>query len=144
MKCPACHRSLTEISTGGLTVDVCQDGCGGIWFDNFELKKVDEAGEMNLERLLDVSIEPGIVVDFAARRDCPRCDGMVLMRHGYSGHRQVEVDSCPNCGGVWLDSGELARIRQSSTQKDRQQVAQEYFSRFFQQEQARLRARPQA
>jgi len=26
-------------------VDVCQNGCGGIWFDNFELEKVDEKHE---------------------------------------------------------------------------------------------------
>src|SRR2546422_11747107 len=42
MICPACDYNLTPLTVGKLTVDVCQGGCGGIWFDNFELQKVDE------------------------------------------------------------------------------------------------------
>lgn len=141
MKCPACSRELSEVTVGGLNVDVCRGGCGGIWFDNFELQKVDEAAELNLERLLDVEHDPSVRVDFAARRHCPRCLDIVLMRHGYGGHRAVQVDSCPKCGGVWLDAGELAQIRKESAQKDRKHIAEEYFNRLFQQELARFRAR---
>ena len=36
MKCPACFNELTELQVGNLTVDACQGGCGGIWFDAFE------------------------------------------------------------------------------------------------------------
>ncbi len=42
MKCPACGNALTEKTVDPITLDVCQGGCGGIWFDNFELQKVDE------------------------------------------------------------------------------------------------------
>ena len=41
MKCPACYNELTPRRAGQITVDVCDGGCGGIWFDNFELKRVD-------------------------------------------------------------------------------------------------------
>jgi Zn-finger nucleic acid-binding protein len=34
-----------------------------------------------------------------------------LKRHFFSAKRRVEVDQCPNCGGYWLDAGELALIR---------------------------------
>jgi uncharacterized protein len=37
MKCPACFNELTQLQVGSLVVDVCQGGCGGIWFDAFEL-----------------------------------------------------------------------------------------------------------
>ena len=34
---------------------------------------------------------------------CPRCDGALKS----SMFEEVEIDTCENCGGVWLDSGEL-------------------------------------
>ena len=140
MQCPACHDELREVTAGGLTVDVCREGCGGIWFDNFELQKVDQASELNLERFLAMDRDPGSKVDRATRRHCPRCQQILLMRHGYGGC-QVQVDSCPECGGVWLDSGELAQIRKESLQPDKKHVASEYFNRVFQEELIRLRAR---
>jgi Zn-finger nucleic acid-binding protein len=36
---------------------------------------------------------------------------MKLHRHFFSAKRRIEVDECPNCGGYWLDAGELAQIR---------------------------------
>jgi len=42
MNCPACGNILEQMTVGDVTVDVCQRGCGGIWFDNFELEKFDE------------------------------------------------------------------------------------------------------
>ena len=39
MNCPACGNVLKEMTVSDISVDVCQGGCGGIWFDNFELKK---------------------------------------------------------------------------------------------------------
>ena len=42
MKCPACGNELSQMVAGEITVDVCKGGCGGIWFDHFELQKVDE------------------------------------------------------------------------------------------------------
>ena len=42
MKCPACKNPLLEKDAEGMTLDVCYGGCGGIWFDAFELQRVDE------------------------------------------------------------------------------------------------------
>jgi uncharacterized protein len=39
-----------------------------------------------------------------------------LHRHFFSAKRHVQVDQCPNCGGYWLDSGELADIRAEKTE----------------------------
>jgi Zn-finger nucleic acid-binding protein len=30
---------MEEITVDEIKVDVCKDGCGGIWFDQFEPKK---------------------------------------------------------------------------------------------------------
>lgn len=111
LSCPACDRKLSRLTVGSVTVDVCWKGCGGIWFDNFELDQVDEPHEKEGEALLHVEIEPSIEVDFSRRRKCPVCEDSKLMRHFFSDKRRVEVDHCPACGGYWLDEGELRKIR---------------------------------
>ncbi len=111
MKCPACFNQLSRLQVGSLVVDVCQHGCGGIWFDAFELQRVDQQTEEVGERLLHIQRDPKVVVDTSRKRECPRCEGIKLQRHFFSPRRRVEVDECPNCAGYWLDAGELAQIR---------------------------------
>ena len=111
MKCPACDHELTELEFGGVKVDACQGGCGGIWFDAFELQRVDEVREVPDQHLLRIQRNPRLAVDPARKRACPRCQGVKLKRHFFSAKRQVEVDHCPSCAGYWLDAGELEKIR---------------------------------
>ena len=111
MKCPACFNELTQVHVGPLVLDACQGGCGGIWFDAFELQKVDEEDEAAGEPLLHIRRDERIMVDPSRKRECPRCTGIKLHRHFFSAKRRIEVDQCPNCNGYWLDGGELALIR---------------------------------
>lgn len=111
MKCPACDFDLTEMELGGVKVDACHGGCGGIWFDAFELQRVDEQREVPIQNLLRLQCDPRRTVNLARKRACPRCDAIKLKRHFFSAKRQVEVDHCPNCAGYWLDAGELEKIR---------------------------------
>ena len=111
MICPACGNSLSQLIAAGVVLDVCNGGCGGIWFDSFELKKVEAAQEVTGDIEINIPSDPAIQVDFKRRRDCPKCAGVVLMRHYYSKKRGVMVDECPSCGGFWLDAGELEQIR---------------------------------
>ena len=141
MNCPACNHTLSERTVESITVDVCEGGCGGIWFDNFELEKVDNSTESAGEELLGGDRDESVTVDYSARRKCPRCDDQIMMRHFASTNRQVEVDECPSCGGVWLDAGELGQIRaQYATDEDRDKAFQAYFHDVFGEELTRLRS----
>ena len=132
MKCPACGKSLQEMKAGNITVNVCKDGCGGIWFDQFELEKVGEPHESAGESLLDIEQDESIVVDHARRKMCPKCEGIVMMRHFFSVEKQVKLDECPSCAGYWLDYGELGKIRSRfSSEQEREKAANEYFSEVF-------------
>jgi Zn-finger nucleic acid-binding protein len=123
MKCPACFNELTETQVGSVKVDVCEGGCGGIWLDAFELQQVDEEEEEAGARLLAIERDETIVVDVMRKRNCPRCPDIKLQRHFFSAKRQVEVDQCPNCGGYWLDAGELAKIRAEKSLTSEEQKA---------------------
>jgi Zn-finger nucleic acid-binding protein len=55
-----------------------------------------------------------------------------MMRHFTSVARKVTIDECPNCGGVWLDAGELAGIQSEFPNEEaRQKAAKEAFSEMF-------------
>lgn len=145
MRCPACERqTLTRMTVGDVSVDVCKGGCGGIWFDQHELRKLDEPHEHAGESLLDVDVSGYPGVDHNRRRNCPKCVGTIMLRHFYSVKHEVEVDECPVCGGVWLDDGELKTIRSLySTEAERKQAAEAYFRDIFDAELARLRQQSQ-
>jgi Zn-finger nucleic acid-binding protein len=142
VNCPACERHLSQVVAGSITVDVCRGGCGGIWFDRFELQKVDEAHESEGEGLLEIERDETIAVDHVRRRRCPKCPDVVMMRHFYSVKMQVEIDECPRCAGYWLDVGELALIRNEfPTDAERKKAAEAYFSEIFDNELAAMRAK---
>jgi uncharacterized protein len=130
MNCPACLHPFSARAAGGVTVDVCDGGCGGIWFDHFELQKVDEVAETAGEALLDVRRDPALQVDPAKRYLCPSCtDAVVMMRHFWSVKRAVTIDECPECSGTFLDAGELGRIRaEFPTETARHAAADAYFA----------------
>jgi Zn-finger nucleic acid-binding protein len=131
MNCPACDNKLTPLAAGKVTVDACEGGCGGVWFDNFELKKLTDSDQIDAAALLRFDRNELIVVDHEKRRRCPKCD-IIMMRHFFSDRREVEVDACPNCGGVWLDPGELTQIRHETRERqDPNDAAKNYLKRVF-------------
>jgi len=127
VNCPACARELNPMTAGGVTVDVCDGGCGGLWLDKRELDHFDEPHESAGEALLAVHRGAGVTVDLDRRPTCPHCEGIVLMRHFFSPRFELEVDACPSCGGFWLDHGELGRIREQFDDDEQRREATERF-----------------
>ena len=67
------------------------------------------------------------------------------MKYFVSVKKEVEVDECGACGGIWLDYGELGQIRnQFLTEEERKKAAQAYFSEFFDEKLAKMRAESEA
>ena len=127
MKCPACNQSMKQVQAADVTVDVCDGGCGGLWFEQCEMEKFDEPHEGGGEALLEVARNPSVSVDRTQRLRCPKCPDSVMMRHFFSSKRQVEIDECPTCAAFWLDAGELAEIRTLfPSEEARRKAAREY------------------
>ena len=107
MKCPSCKNPLREKGAGGMTLDVCYGGCGGIWFDATELERVSASAATTLHTIWQVqkgNLKP------TGPRLCPRCPEQILEAKWFSDLKQVEIDQCPKCSGIWLDAGEFTRI----------------------------------
>ena len=107
MKCPACKNPLREKGAGGMTLDICYGGCGGIWFDAAELERVNARAATTLHTIWNVPVGN---VKLTEPRLCPRCPELVLERKWFSDLKMVEIDQCSRCGGIWLDAGEFTRI----------------------------------
>lgn len=118
INCPACGCEMKKIFVpeANIDVDICLDGCGGIFFDNRELNKFDESHE-NAEDILNAIKDKTFKkVDESEIRKCPLCNvPMVKMGAGVG---NVQIDNCNVCGAKFLDNGELQRIREGAKNND--------------------------
>jgi len=109
-----------------------------------ELTKVDETHESAGEKVLEVKRNPDVQVALENKRMCPKCENVVMMQHFFSVKKQVVVEECPNCGGFWLDVGELARIRSLfASAAEREKATEAYFEEAVGPQLAAMKARSQ-
>ncbi len=115
LDCPKCLGLLTTKEVGELknvpvVIDQCPV-CQGIWFDKGELERIlknhvqfdDEMPEKDFhfewkDDYLDLK-----------RAKCPRCK-KELERINAADDDRVVTDYCMDCGGTWLDGGELREL----------------------------------
>lgn len=109
--CPRNASPLWRLTIGGIETDVCED-CGGLWLDRLELGRFQDQrnafGDALVVHLRQFT--PGLM-DPSERLACPHHSDVTMMRRKFSPAFQVDIDECPECGGIWLDSGELAQLR---------------------------------
>ena len=129
MECPVCKKRMEEEDFGDAHVDVCA-GCHGIWFDWFELSKLDEEDE-GFGKALKEALKYD--ADHEKRKTpikCPKC-GMRMHQHKYQMANQTDVDECYNCGGFFLDAGELKTIRENAmTEEEREEYTEALIAQF--------------
>jgi hypothetical protein len=110
MKCLNCGsemmNNLVEIKKKHLSYDICES-CGSFWLDAGELNKLAFTVEGNIEYC---SRDHEATRDSRPQKNCPRCENMVLDKVSFIGCSDIILDNCRNCGGFWLDGGELDLI----------------------------------
>ena len=121
MKCPACQAEMVELDFGGVAVDVCKDGCKGMWFDWFELEKLDETHEGFGQALKEALEFPRENANNRGPLNCPKCN-IPMHAHQYQSSNQVNIDECYRCAGFFLDSGELGVIRDTFLSDEEKQA----------------------
>ncbi|MFH2145625.1 MAG: zf-TFIIB domain-containing protein [Candidatus Omnitrophota bacterium] len=110
MLCPVCNKEMLKQDFGGVVVDICKDGCKGIWFDWMELCKLDEQSEGLANAMKEALNSPRVNDENRGKINCPHCR-LPMHTHKYESAKEVNVDECYNCGGFFIDSGELRIIR---------------------------------
>ena len=112
VKCPACQKEMVKVflPSEGVNIDMCLNGCGGIYFDNRELAHFDEQHENIDEITKAIEGKTFEKVDENLPRTCPVC-GATMVKHYTSAKHEIMIDDCYACGGKFLDNGELQRIR---------------------------------
>jgi len=114
--CPHCRQPLGEVTARArsgylLALDQCR-GCGGIWFDRWELFPLDHT---EVARLESVDTER-LMSEQPARRgagQCPRCAVDLRPFRDPVLPPDARVERCFVCEGMWLQRGELSRVKAS-------------------------------
>ena len=118
IKCPACGKEMQKVlmPDAGVNLDVCLDGCGGI----FSVAKANGVSVEDLKKAIEGKTFEK--VDESLTRVCPVC-GNNMVKNNVSIKKEITIDECYNCGAKFFDNGELTKMReQYSTEEDRRQA----------------------
>jgi len=108
--CPGCRQPMTMQTYIGFNLDICQT-CDGLWFDAEELRRLIAADPLAMLVIEDRYLPH--VTQYKARKGvfaCPACDGLLHV-YAYQYDSQIELEACDNCGGFWVQEGELSKMQ---------------------------------
>ncbi len=111
-----------------LTLDSCRH-CGGVWFDKDEIKlsqqitsskvrqRITQKPEKGLipcrscHVLIDRNLDQCLNCGWHNRINCPVCEQQLQRQQ----HKQLTLDICHSCQGVWFDYVELSALWSGSS-----------------------------
>ena len=109
MRCLNCGTEMmnNQVSTKNdlLSYDMCEK-CGSLWLDEGELDKMAFQVEGSIEYCSQEPVEESE----KQIRKCPRCKNSNLYRVRFLNSTDIILNHCKDCGGFWLDGGELDLI----------------------------------
>jgi len=116
--CPACSTEMRTETIDDVQLDVCPQ-CAGVWFDPEELRTLLARDPLSLTKLEDwtgasvtqKSAGPSI-------RRCPVCQ-LPLERYHYLYTSSIVLHACTQCGGFFVEDGELGKMQEWLDQSHR-------------------------
>lgn len=124
INCPACGKYMAKVYLKDINkhIDICLEGCGGIYFDNREMELFDEVTE-DFDDILtfyddkDITFKPANDED---KRICPICNVPMVKIGNGTPQNEFKIDCCYTCGAKFLDAYELQRMREAcGTEEER-------------------------
>lgn len=102
LRCPTCQELMRKVNFGDIELDECRF-CDGLWLDRDEPEALSAFDVIGKHMLQPIVFDDSRKTVPEGERRCPRCE--VVMQT--VSHRDVTVDVCPECRGMWLDRWEL-------------------------------------
>jgi len=115
LACPNCHADMFHQVEPDIAIELCPQ-CGGRFLDQGELNELVTGlpGDIEQRSLIwtDMihAVEGTLPQDKFPTRHCPVCEDQPMKKVGVTCGVDVVMDGCPECGGFFLDSGELESI----------------------------------
>jgi Zn-finger nucleic acid-binding protein len=115
--CPHCAIAMREVSARArsgylMVLDQCPR-CGGVWCDRWELFPLAPEEAERIDRVDDALLQAPTVAPTAPGR-CPRCTAALQPFHDPMLPPDVRIERCRVCDGMWMNRGELARMKRRS------------------------------
>ncbi|MBS1724381.1 MAG: zf-TFIIB domain-containing protein [Armatimonadetes bacterium] len=107
--CPRDQATLIDLTVNGFSFESCPV-CAGVWIEYLRLgdfvKQPDalEAMETAAEQHAQPAAAPSTAGD-----DCPNGHGP-MVNYDYCEDKDISLDYCTTCSGVWLDDKELLKV----------------------------------
>ena len=109
MRCLNCNAEMVNYDVitkkAELSYDICET-CGSLWLDAGELDKM----AFKVAGSIEFCSEEEDKTPEKQVKNCPRCEEFPLSRVRFLGEADIILHHCKNCGGFWLDGGELNLI----------------------------------
>ncbi len=102
-KCPVDKAGLQTVSIEDIPTLQCPT-CKGHWLYFGDLETLSEHHGEHLQ-----AIDVGTHTTGETERRCP-IDDSVLDSRTFADHRELRVEQCPECRGIWLDGAELETL----------------------------------
>ena len=122
--CPHCNidmeRLEIEVPGPNVFIDYCPK-CNSYWFDKGEFRKIVK------DRLAEKNVGKQEGMNEWVKFGCPRCGENMRMKFMYN----VEVDQCDECGGIWLDDGELLQLKEKYLERIQDKHARGFFNKLY-------------
>lgn len=108
MNCLNCSTEMTntlvQTKEEQISYDICET-CGSFWLDAGELDKM----ALQVTGSIEYSSQEKAEDNPESTKRCPRC-AAALYKVVFLGYSDISLDHCKDCGGFWLDGGELDLI----------------------------------
>ena len=122
--CPSCKSKMDKTKEPDITIDRCPN-CGSTFLDKGELDvlAIGLAGEIEF-----CSVDPKEQIDKHPYRKCPQptCAGNRMRKIDLLIYSDTIFDYCENCGGFFLDKGEIQEMNLELEQLTKNKVAEEF------------------
>jgi len=132
--CPDCETNMIDETVDGVVVNACPK-CAGVWVHPEALTEIlekDPVGLLTLEEKNVPQMEQKVIGH--SFRNCPD-DGMTLQQYHYCYDSPVVLQVCSDCGGFWVEDGQLKQMQdwineaeRPITQKEKDQLAVAQFT----------------